>query len=148
MTVLRNRRDNHATALVADDHPRMREMIGTLLSSVVGVTVVGMAVDGEDAVRQALELQPDLVVMDVAMPKLGGIDATRLILESLPRTAVVAISNHDDGRLVAAMLKAGALAYILKGDALEDLGPAVRAALQGTPYVKRRGATRDENEAP
>jgi DNA-binding NarL/FixJ family response regulator len=116
----------------------MREVIGALLSDVAGVSVVGMAVDGDEAVRLALELKPTLVVMDVAMPKLSGIEATRQILESLPRTAIVAVSNHDDRRLVAAMLKAGALAYVLKGDALDSLGPAVRAALRGKLYADRK----------
>ena len=127
-----------ATALIADDHPRMREVIGALLSDVAGVKVVGIAVDGEEAVRLALELKPNLVIMDVAMPNLDGMEATRLILASLPRTAVVAVSNHDDRRLVTAMLKAGALAYVLKGDALDELGPAVRAALRGKHYAGRR----------
>jgi len=116
----------------------MREVLAAVLSDVAGVRVVGTAVDGEDAVRRALELKPDLVIMDVAMPKLNGVDATRLIREALPRVAVVAVSNHDDKRLISAMLKAGALAYVLKGDALEELGPAVRAALRGKPYAPRR----------
>lgn len=126
-----------ATAIIADDHPRMRDVIGAVLSDVAGLTVVGMAVDGEDAVRLALKLTPNLVVMDVAMPVLDGVGATRQILSSLPDTAVVAISNHDDQRLVAAMFAAGALAYVLKGDALEQLGPAVRKALRGEKYVGR-----------
>ena len=132
---MRHARATSATALVADDHPRLRDVLGALLSDVAGVKVVGMAADGEEAVRLALELRPSLVIMDVAMPKLDGMAATRLILASLPRTAVVAVSSHDDRRLVAAMLKAGALAYVLKGDALEQLGPAVRAALRGKRYV-------------
>lgn len=116
----------------------MREVIGAVLSDLAGVTVVGVAADGEGAVRLALELRPALVIMDVAMPNLDGVGATRLILDSLPGTAVVAVSSHDDRRLVTAMSKAGALAYVLKGDILEELGPAVHAALRGKRYGGRR----------
>lgn len=127
-----------ATALIADDHAGMRQVIGAVLSDVAGLKVVGTAADGEEAVRLAVELVPNLVIMDVAMPKLDGVEATRQILSAAPATAVVAISNHDDRRLVAAMLKAGALAYVLKGDALEQLGPAVRKALRGERYLGRQ----------
>lgn len=121
--------------LLADDHKILRQGLRTLLEQEEDIHVVGEADNGRTSVRLAGELAPDVVIMDVAMPDLNGIDATRRITESEPRTKVLALSMHSDGRYVKGMLQAGARGYILKDCAAEELTRAIRAVMADQVYV-------------
>jgi DNA-binding NarL/FixJ family response regulator len=121
--------------LLADDHQIMREGLVALLEKEPGLKVVGQAAEGRAAVRLARELQPQAVVMDVTMPGLNGIDATRQILADNPRVKVVALSMHADRRFVRGMLQAGASAYLLKHSASQELIQAIRLVMAGRVYL-------------
>jgi two-component system, NarL family, nitrate/nitrite response regulator NarL len=112
--------------LVAEDHERLRETLVELLD-LAGLEVVGEAADGTDAVALAKELTPDAVLMDLSMPVLNGLDATRLLRDALPGTAVVMYSAFDSHELKRQALAAGAIAYLVKGCTFEQ----VRATLEG-----------------
>jgi len=112
--------------LLADDHQIIREGLRAVLERHPDIKVVAEAASGEDAVRLACDLKPDVVVMDVAMPGLGGIEATSKITEQLPETKVIALSMHTDGQFVLEMLRAGAVGYLLKDSAQEDLARSIR----------------------
>jgi DNA-binding NarL/FixJ family response regulator len=121
--------------LLVDDHQLMREGLRSILERDGTYTVIGEAGSGREAVRLAEELEPDVVVMDVAMGDLNGMEATRQLRALVPGTAVVALSSHSDRRYVRAMLDAGASAYVLKANAYDDLRKAVEAALRGMKYL-------------
>src|SRR5437660_12865595 len=113
-----------ANVILADDHQIVRQGLRRLLDENPDTTVVGEAPDGREAVRLCTELNPEVVIMDVAMPGLNGIDATRQLHERLPGTNVIALSMHADRRFVSEMLRAGAKAYLLKESAFEELSAA------------------------
>lgn len=121
--------------LLADDHKIVREGIRALLEKQPNMEVVAEAEDGRTAVRLARDLSPDVVVMDIGMPALNGIEATRQIVSELPGVKVVALSMHSNRRFVARMLKAGASGYLLKDCAFEELIRAVRAVAAGQLYL-------------
>jgi two-component system NarL family response regulator len=121
--------------LLVDDHELMRQGLRSILESEQDVEVVGEAVSGRDAVALARSLEPDVVVMDVAMKDLNGIEATRQIRTECPRVQVVALSSYSDRRYVAAILEAGARGYVLKADAYDDLRRAIHAAARGKSYL-------------
>ena len=120
--------------LLADDHGIVRRGMRSILESEPGVTVVGEAGDGHEALRLARDLHPDIVILDVAMPLLNGIDvAARLQkMEQPPRTVI--LSMHSDESYIIRALAAGARAYLLKDATDEDLIPAIRAVAAGRPY--------------
>ncbi len=121
--------------LLADDHSLVRQGFRRILDSHPDLEIVGEASDGREAVEQTARLQPDVVVMDVAMPGLNGIDATRQICESSPRTRVLALSMHRDAVYVREILRAGARGYLLKDAIDADLVSAVRAVARGEGYI-------------
>jgi len=121
--------------LLADDHTIILDGLCSLLNKNPDFKVVGRASDGMSAVRLAAELSPDLIIMDISMPGLNGIDAARRILAADPRTKVIALSMHNDGRYVSEALKSGALGYLLKESAFEELIAAVRAVMKGQCYL-------------
>jgi CheY-like chemotaxis protein len=114
--------------LLADDHHMVREGLRSIIESEPRLRVVGEASNGEEALQQARVLHPDVIVMDINMPKMNGIEATRRIREEMPGVAVVALSMHEDKSMVAAMKEAGAFSYIPKGGASEELSRAIREA--------------------
>jgi len=120
--------------LLADDHGVVRKGLRSVLESEEDLRVVGEAADGLEAVRLARELAPDVVIMDLAMPLLSGIDATARLARECPGTAVVVLSMHSDESYLTRALAAGARGYLLKDSAEEDLPRAVRAAAAGQPY--------------
>ena len=120
--------------VLADDHTVVRKGLRLLLESVPEFTVVADASNGREALALAEEHQPSVVVMDVAMPLLNGIEAARQITAKLPQTAVVFLSMHSDESYVLKALKAGARAYLLKDSAEHDLIAAVRAVSEGKAF--------------
>ena len=116
--------------LLADDHTLVREGLRKILEAQSGWEVVGEAADGREAVRQALELKPDLIIVDLAMPTLSGVDAIQQIVRRLPSVRVLVLSMHADEVYVTRALKAGAHGYLLKDSAGTDLLRAVTALAQ------------------
>lgn len=114
--------------LLVDDHELMREGLRSILEKEEGVEIAGECASGREAVALARELEPDVVVMDVGMKDLNGIEATRQIRSELPKVEVIALSSHSDSRYVSAMLEAGACGYVLKANAYSDLRRALQAA--------------------
>jgi|UniRef100_A0A7C3UYG1 DNA-binding NarL/FixJ family response regulator len=123
-----------ARIIVADDHQILREGLVTLLEK-AGLTVVGQAGDGRTAVRLARELKPAVVIIDIAMPELNGIEATRQIVTEVPGVKVIALSMHADKHFVRGMLQAGASGYLLKHCASQELVQAIRAVLNNQIFL-------------
>jgi DNA-binding NarL/FixJ family response regulator len=117
--------------LIADDHPLLRDGIVQLLSKEADFEVVGQAADGEEAVKLAGEKSPDVVVMDIEMPKLDGLDATRQIKAAHPEISVLVLTIHDDEEYIAALLDAGAAGYLLKTTYGKELVQAIHAVQLG-----------------
>ena len=123
------------TILVVDDHKILRQGLRTLLAREADMEVLAEAEDGRDAVRLVRELSPQVVIMDVGMPDLNGIEATRQILQESPETKIIALSMHSDRRFVTNMIKAGASGYLLKDSAFEELATAIRVVMARKTYL-------------
>lgn len=121
--------------LLADDHAVVRQGFRMILAAQPDIEVVGEAANGRDAVELAEQLRPDVVVMDVAMPELNGIEATRRLASLSPHTRVLALSMHKDSTYVREILRAGARGYLLKDSFDADLLAAVRAIGRGEGYL-------------
>ena len=121
--------------LLADDHAVVRQGFKAILGAQTDMEIVGEAGNGREAVELAEKLRPDIAVMDVAMPELNGIEATRRIGEVAPRTRVLALSMHKDSVYVREILRAGARGYLLKDQIDSDLLAAVRAVARGEGYL-------------
>jgi two-component system, NarL family, response regulator NreC len=123
------------TAIIADDHKIMREGLRSLLEKSGRFECIAEADDGYQAVRLAKELHPDIVIMDIAMPNLNGIEATRQIKTELPEVEVIVLSMHATRNYVSQVLQAGASAYLLKDSAFEELSTALLAISRGGMYL-------------
>ena len=145
--------------LIADDHGLMRAGVRALLQASEDIDVVGEAEDGDEAVREVLRLVPDVVLMDVAMPGLGGLEATLLIRKQNPDVKILVLTQHDDREYVSRFLKAGVSGYVLKKAAAAELVAAIRAVQRGglvlDPEIARdvlhekgREATPEQAEDP
>ncbi|MCL6546539.1 MAG: response regulator transcription factor [Bryobacteraceae bacterium] len=121
--------------LLADDHALVRQGFRRILEAEPDMEIVGEADNGRETVALAEKLRPDVIVMDVGMPELNGIEATRRLSESLPRTRVLALSMHKDSVYVREILRAGARGYLLKDAFDRDLLLAVRAVARGEAYL-------------
>lgn len=121
--------------ILADDHALMREGLKSLIENEAGMQVVGEADNGARTIELAASAGPHVVVMDVAMPDLNGIEATRKIVEANPHIKVVALSGHESKEFVRKMLTAGASAYVLKKRAYEELARAIREVMKGKKYL-------------
>ena len=120
--------------LLADDHAILREGIRMVLEAQPGITVVGEAEDGRQALEMVESLQPDVVVMDIAMPNMNGAEATRQIKRRFPRTRVVILTMHENQQYLMQIVNAGATACVLKRSAGTELVTAVKAAARGESY--------------
>ncbi len=127
--------------LLVDDHPIIREGLRSLIEKQPECMVVGEAGDGVEAVRLAAELQPDLVIMDLTMPIMNGIDATREITSKNPSIRVLALSMESNRFFVVEVLKSGASGYLLKDSAYAELAEAIRIVASGETYLPRKIAT-------
>lgn len=121
--------------LLADDHPVVREGLKALINGQPGMEVVGEAADGKTACARAAELRPDVVVMDVSMPEMNGVQATRELRERCPDVKVLALTVHEDRSYLRELLKAGASGYVLKRAAADDLVHAVGVVARGDVYL-------------
>lgn len=132
--------------LLAEDHVVVRESIRRFLDRELDLVVVGEAGDGEEAVRLAVQFKPDVLIMDIAMPKLNGIEATKRVKAACPATAVLVLSAYDYDQYIFALLEAGAAGYLLKDVSGKDLIDAIRAVRRGDsvlhPTVARKVLTR------
>jgi DNA-binding NarL/FixJ family response regulator len=121
--------------IIADDHTIVRHGLAKLIEAENDMEVVAQTDNGIATVELARELAPDVVVMDVAMPDLNGIDATQQVLRENPKIKILALSMHSGKKFVSAMLQAGAMGYLLKDCALEELISAVRTVIDGKTYL-------------
>ena len=123
------------TVLLADDHDLVRTGIRRLLEDVDDIRVVGEAHSGEEAVRQVRELEPDVVLMDLSMPGMGGMEATRKIAAANPRTRVIVLTMHADKLYPQHLLKAGARGYLTKGASVTEIVHAIRQVMADRHYL-------------
>ena len=137
--------------LIADDHPMIRAGLHSLINMEEDLDVIGEASDGEETVKLVNELQPDIVIMDIVMPKLNGIEATRLIKQSKPTTIVITLTAYTDIEYILGLLEAGASGYILKDARGKELIDAIHAARSGEsvldPEVTRKLLERMKGES-
>ena len=124
--------------LIVDDHGIVREGLKSLLQNQSGMEVVGEGEDGQVAVELAEQLSPDMVIMDMSMPNLNGIEATRLILQHRPNTRVIILSMHSDRHIVKETLEAGASAYVLKSNLFDEMLRALETVAEGGRYLSPR----------
>src|SRR5438309_7944160 len=117
--------------LIVDDHPIFRDGMSSLLRSVPGFEVAGEATTGEEAVRLAAEASPDVVLMDIGMPRMNGIEATRAVLDVCPSARVLVLTMYEEAESVFAALRAGARGYLLKDAQSEDITRAIEAVARG-----------------
>lgn len=121
--------------LLADDHTIVRQGVRMCLEAMGDIAVVAEAEDGQEAVAMALQIRPDVAVVDLTMPRLNGVEAIRQIKRDLPSTEVVVLSVHDSEAYVVQALRAGAAGYVLKRNAATELAEAIRAAAAGQAYL-------------
>jgi len=126
--------------VIADDHRMFRQGIKTLLESREDMQVIAEAADGREAVELVQQHMPDIVIMDISMPGLNGVEAARKIAVDTPNTRIIGLSMHTDRRYTSELLKAGASGYIPKDGAFEELEQAVRAVAAGEIYLSPRVA--------
>jgi DNA-binding NarL/FixJ family response regulator len=127
--------------LIADDHAMMRDGLTRLLEDDPAFSVIGQASDGLEAVELALAMRPDVVLMDITMPRLNGIDATQRIVEALPGAHVIILSMHVSGEYVQRAMNAGASGYVLKEAAGSELSVAIRSVVDGKAYFNATPGT-------
>ncbi len=121
--------------LIVDDHTIVREGLRMILAQQEDMEVVGEAADGSEAIDKVRRLKPDVVVMDIAMPGLGGLEATPEVLKASPQSKILVLTQHDDVEYIHRFLKMGVAGYVLKKAAGSELVSAVRAVCQGTPVI-------------
>jgi two-component system invasion response regulator UvrY len=121
--------------MLVDDHGLVRNGIKRILDDVDGIAVVAEAENGEQAIRQVRRQQPDVILMDISMPGIGGLEATRKIAQSLPGVKIIAVTIHDDEPFPARLLEAGAVGYLTKGCDVREIISAIRSVHIGKQYI-------------
>ena len=127
-----------ATILVVDDFEPIRRFVCSALEQRTEFQVIGHAADGLETIQKAEELQPDLILLDISLPKLNGIAAARQIRKLVPKSKILFLSEHTSPETVEEALSTGASGYVVKSDAGKDLLRAVEAVIQGRQFVSRR----------
>lgn len=130
------------TTLLVDDHQLVRQGMRALLAAEADIAIVGEAQDGREAVTMATRLRPDVIVMDIAMPRLNGLEAARQLLEARPETRVLMLSAHSDEEYIERARELGAAGYVLKESSLADLAMAIRTAFAGSTWFSPAISTR------
>lgn len=123
--------------LLTDDHQIVRDGLKSMLAREMDIEVVGEAENGREAIDETRALRPDVVVMDIGMKELNGIDATKRLVEEFPDIRVIGLSMHSDGRYVSEMLRSGARGYLLKDSAIDELTEAIRVVASGGTFLSR-----------
>ncbi len=126
---------NQIRVLIVDDHPMVAEGIQSILESYDDIHVVGTLGNGQDAVDQVGALAPDVILMDLNMPKLGGLSATEMVLERAPHTRILILSMHDSAEYISSALSHGAMGYILKDVPTDEIKQAIDAVMAGRRYL-------------
>lgn len=126
------------SVLVVDDHPFVREALGSLLETAGDIQIVAMAMNGQEAITQAVLHCPSVTIMDVSMPVMDGIEATKQICACCPQTRVLMISMHDTPKYIRRCLRAGASGYVIKDMAGDDLIVAVHSVYEGNRYFSKQ----------
>ncbi len=127
--------DQTIRVLIVDDHPMVAEGIQSILESYDEIQVVGTLGSGQEAVDKATDLAPDVILMDLNMPGLGGLSATEIILERLPQTRILILSMHDSPEYISTALSHGAKGYVLKDVQTEEIKQAIDAVMRGEQYL-------------
>jgi len=127
--------------LLVDDHQILRDGIRSLVKGYDDMEVIGEAADGREALNMVEKLSPDIVIMDISMPDLNGIDATRMIINEAPDVKVIALSMHHDKQFVSEIFKAGASGYLIKDSAFDELEHAIRIVMSGQTYINPKIAS-------
>jgi DNA-binding NarL/FixJ family response regulator len=126
--------------LIVDDHTLVRDGIRSLLALVSNIEVVGEAANGKEALEKMPELAPDVVLMDLSMPIMSGLEATRRIRKEFPKTRVLALTQYDDSEYVIPVIEAGACGFVTKMMAFSELAKAIQAAYNGDSYLSPSAA--------
>jgi len=126
--------------LIVDDHTLVRDGVKALLSLVSDVEVIGEAENGKEAIEKVRKLVPDVVLMDLSMPVMGGLEATRRIRKEFPKTRVLAVTQYDDSEYVIPIIEAGACGFVTKMMAFSELASAIQAAHRGESYLSPTAA--------
>lgn len=126
--------------LIADDHTLVRDGIRSLLELIADIEVVGEAINGKEALEKVEQLAPDVVLMDLAMPIMGGLEATRRIRKQFPQTKVLALTQYDDSEYVIPVIEAGASGFVTKMSAFSELTSAIQAVYKGESYLSPSAA--------
>jgi len=124
--------------LLVDDHQPWRHFVLSMVNKTPRCEVVGEAADGMEAIERGLELKPDLILVDIGLPKVSGIEVARRLGEMLPGTKIIFLTQNSDQDLMAHCLANGAMGYVLKADAGSELLPAIQTVLEGTRYISQR----------
>jgi len=130
----RNEEQQKTTVLLVDDHPMVKSGLLTCLEYYDDIDVVGLCNDGKDALNKVKELKPNVILMDVSMPLMNGIDATEIITEQFPETKVLIFSMHDSSEFVHSAIQAGASGYVLKDTSSEEVYHAIKAVEEGNKH--------------
>jgi DNA-binding NarL/FixJ family response regulator len=131
-------RETSVRVLVVDDFEQWRRVVRTALQAKLGLQVFGEAADGLEAVQKAQDLQPDLVVLDIGLPTLNGLEAARRIRRVSPKSKVVFLTEDRSGDVAELALQEGASGYVLKSTSASELIPAVEAVLEGRPFLSAK----------
>ena len=126
------------SVIVSDDHVFIRDAWRVLLENADGIQIVAMAQNGKEAVTQAVLHAADVVVMDISMPLMTGIEATKKIYTDSPKTRVLMVSMHNTEQYIKPSLEAGAFGYLLKDSAVQELAPAIHSLYQGNRYFSKQ----------
>ena len=136
------------SVLIADDHPLIREGISKILALNEDITIIGEAKDGREAVKMTMKTHPDVVLMDINMPHMNGIEATKVIKNELPQTGVIALTIHDDPEYVQEMVESGASGFLLKDVEPEILVKSIRQVSKGQSLFAEKDLKKKNKQKP